>query len=113
MTERRRAEESGFEAAPEHLMNGGREAIDVLREEFRLDGRLREMCIRAAEDEEFGDVLCVAYLLGTARVYELRAGKKAGCTLEDDMRKAAWNRQMADHIITGGVTPDPRSNRRT
>lgn len=86
------ADDTGFDAAPSRYMATGREAIDIIR-------------------EELGDEGCVAFCIGNARKYELRAGHKASTTAENDLEKARWYRAFADHITTG--SPDPRTYRRT
>lgn len=85
------ADDTGFEAAPTRYVQGGREAIDIIREEL--------------DDEGF-----IAFCIGNARKYELRAGHKAGAPAETDLEKARWYRLMADHVGLGG--PDPRTYRR-
>lgn len=84
------ADDTGFAAVPSrYALEGGREAIDVLR-------------------GELGDEAFEAFCRGTARLYELRAGKKGPA--ENDLEKARWYWMMADHVR--GVGPDPRTYRR-
>jgi aminoglycoside phosphotransferase (APT) family kinase protein len=85
------SDSTGFDAAPDRYMATGREACDIIR-------------------EELGDPGFVAFCLGNARKYELRAGHKAGTTADNDLEKARWYREMAAHVTTG--SPDPRTYRR-
>jgi hypothetical protein len=86
------ADDTGFSAAPSRYMATGREAIDIIR-------------------DELGDAGCVAFCIGNARKYELRAGHKASATAENDLEKARWYRQFAAFVR--GEGSDPRANRRT
>lgn len=87
------ADDTGFDAAPSRYMATGKEAIDIIR-------------------EELGDAMFIGFCLGNARKYELRAGHKEGASEANDLEKARWYRQMADHVGTGGTLPDPRTSRR-
>lgn len=81
-------DDTGFDAAPNRYMATGREAIDVIR-------------------EELGDHGFIAFCIGNARKYELRAGHKGPA--EIDLEKARWYREMASHVQVG--SPDPRAYR--
>lgn len=85
-------DETGFDRAPSKYMAHGREAVDILRDELG-DQAFRWVCV------------------GTARLYELRAGHKPGVSAETDLTKARWWRQMAAHV--DGLGPDPRAGRRS
>jgi hypothetical protein len=82
------SDDTGFDAAPARYMASGREAIDVIR-------------------EELGDAGFIAFCIGNARKYELRAGHKGPA--EVDLEKARWYREMAAYVLGSG--PDPRSYR--
>lgn len=84
---------TGFDRAPDRYMATGKEACDVIREEFD------------------NDQLYVAWCIGSARKYELRAGHKAGESFERDREKARWYRLEADYVL--GLGPSPRAGRST
>jgi hypothetical protein len=81
-------DDTGFDAAPSRYTATGREAIDIIR-------------------EELGDAGCLAFCIGNARKYELRAGHKGPA--ENDREKARWYRAFAAFLR--GEGPDPRSYR--
>lgn len=82
---------TGFAEAPSRYMASGRETIDRIRD--------------ALGDEGF-----VQFCTGTAMRYEDRAGLKDGNSLEQDLAKASFYRQMVAHVLDGRI-PDPRFNR--
>lgn len=85
------SDSTGFDAMPDrYALEGGREAIDVIR-------------------EELGDEGFVAFCRGNALKYRLRAGKKGPA--QNDLDKADWYGRMAKHVESGGVYLDPRSFR--
>ncbi len=70
--------------------DGERETIDTIRDFLG--------------DEDF-----VSYCLGQVLRYTARAGEKDPTA--QDLAKAGWYRQMALHVQSGGVEPDPRTYR--
>lgn len=78
----------GFDRAPDRYTGHGRETIDRIR-------------------DRLGDALFVGFCLGNAMKYEDRAGRKD--PTEQDLAKARWYRQMAEHVQEG--TADPRADR--
>jgi hypothetical protein len=81
---------AGFDRAPDRYSGKGRETIDRIRD-FLGDGGF------------------VAFCEGNAMKYEDRAGLKGSA--EADEQKARWYREMAEHVRSGGASPDPRSSR--
>lgn len=82
---------TGFTSIPtRYATESGREAIDLIRDSL--------------SDEEF-----VAYCLGNATKYRVRAGKKGNAQI--DHEKADFYGQMADHIRDPDITADPRAAR--
>ena len=79
----------GFSSAPDHYA-GEREAIDLIRDALGDDG-------------------FIAFCLGNAMKYRLRAGKKG--PTEEDLRKAEWYEAMRLHVLRPHGRPDPRSGR--
>lgn len=78
---------TGFTEVPTHYCAGDREAIDVIR-------------------ENLGDHLFVGFCLGNVMKYTLRAGKKGDS--REDLLKARWYKQMAEHVRDPNKTDDPR-----
>lgn len=83
--------EIGFDAVPSHYA-GERETIDIIRDELGDDGF--EM-----------------WCLGNAVKYAARDGRKDGTSPEDDANKMIFYVDMALHVGSKGVAPDPRSGR--
>ena len=80
---------TGFTGIPDHYA-GEREAIDIIRDALGDDG-------------------FVAFCLGNAIKYRLRAGKKG--PIEEDIRKAEWYEAMRLHVLRPQGHPDPRAGR--
>lgn len=83
--------ELGFDAVPSHYA-GERETIDIIR-------------------DELGDEGFEMWCLGNATKYAARDGRKDGTSPEDDANKMRFYVDMALHVGSKGVAPDPRSGR--
>lgn len=83
--------ELGFDAVPSHYA-GERETIDIIRDELGDDG-------------------FTMWCLGNATKYAARDGRKDGTSSEDDANKMIFYVDMALHVESKGVAPDPRAGR--
>lgn len=82
----------GFDAAPAHYSGGDRETIDRQRD--------------AVDDETFA-----AHCALCALKYLDRAGRKDPAKEREDLEKARWYSEMAEHVQDPEHCPDPRSQR--
>lgn len=99
----------GFDRAPDRYTGQGRETVD----------RMRDRCWHVAATElnwrGLDELAAVADLLfrevceSHALKYRDRLGRKGDA--DEDRRKLAFWTQMAEHVATGGRTPDPRAGR--
>lgn len=91
------ADDLGFTATPARYAAHGRETID----------RMRDLARATFASIEEADAAFAFHCRATALKYDDRAGLKGPA--EADREKAAWYRQMADHV--DGFAADPREGR--
>lgn len=87
----------GFATAPARYTAHGRETID----------RMRDLARESFADRNEADGAFAFFCRATALKYDDRAGLKGPA--DTDREKAAWYRQMADHV--DGLGDDPRQGR--